>query len=139
MPGVFYLQGELALEISWLRPLKGVLIFLTFFGLGVAMLAQPNLGVVTVMHLLNIPVSFVAGAFFISAFMSLITGLRRMNWNAVWISVFIFYTVSAWVWSLTFSMPATAPIAYTLLSSFLTLDVISDVIWGRNGRYIKKR
>lgn len=127
------------MEFRWLRPLKGFLIFLTFLGIGFALLVQPNRLIVDQIRLLHIPVVYVAVAFFVSALMSFLTGLLRWNWNAIWISVFIFYSIIAWATTFNTGTITGAPFAYTLLSAFLTMDVISDLLRGRNGRVDEKR
>lgn len=127
------------MELLWLRPLKGLFIFLTFCGIGIALQLWPSTGIVEQIKLLGVSTVFVTAAFLISGIMSLITGFMRWNWNALWIAVFIFYTITAWVSAIgSGRVPAAAPIAYSLLSAFLTFDVIEDLLRGRNGRNTKK-
>lgn len=127
------------MELSWFRPLKGLMIFLTFIGLALALQFQPSVGIVEQINLLGLSTVFVSSWFVFSGVMSLITGLMRWNWNALWIAVFVFYTILAWSSTIgSGRIPAAAPIAYSLLSAILTLDVVHDLMAGRNGRNIQK-
>lgn len=128
---------------AWIRRIKGIVIFFAFLGMGLSLQLNPPIGTIIAINELGISTQFVSFAFFVSGFMSLLTGLMRWKFNAMWIAVFVFYTVLSWAATYTRHdvVPTIAPIAYTLTSGFLTLDVLIDMIggWNKNGRNSQER
>jgi hypothetical protein len=125
---------------SWIRRIKGIIIFIAFLGMGLSLQLQPPVGVLSAINELGITTTTVTVAFFVSGLMSLLTGLLLWKWNAMWIAVFVFYTVISWAATYTrHDVPTVAPFAYSLTSALLTLDVIIDMVGGWNGRANQKR
>lgn len=127
------------MESNWLRPLKGFLIFVAFIGIGLSLQHTIGVGLMAQLKELEVSITVMSYIFYLSGVMSLISGLRRWNWNAAWISVFVFYTILVWVASIKLTGTiSSSPIAFALLSLFLTIDVVNDLLRGRNGRTFKE-
>ena len=111
-----------------LKPAKGVVYFLAFILIAIALVCQPNVGVTNAFYN-SVQAGIILGTLFaVGAFANLFIGLTRQRWNVIWFSPFFVYTVMAWMLVLQGSagLPVSTPISNTLLSALIGFELLED-------------
>lgn len=112
-----------------IKRIKGVLLFLAFTGIALALYHEPDRGVARHFALAGISINFVVIGFGVSSIANLITGWLGLKWNPLWFAIFFLYTgMSVLAYLEGSGIPAVPVFIYMLMSGFLLVDYITDTV-----------
>lgn len=109
-----------------IRAAKGVFLFVAFLSMG---LSIPHANLTTLTYLQNIGINtpLLQLLFILSAVTNLGIGLSGFKWNALWFATWVSYSSAAFAAYVSgANIPLLVVAAYSLLSVYLTIDVLVD-------------
>jgi hypothetical protein len=117
-----------------IRQIKGGLLFVTFFAVGVSLYFQKGIGTIHYVQEIGFEPNIIIAMFFISAFACAYIGFKCLAWNLLWYFPFVIYTGATWLNiserianpSYTNTPPLVAGFFYSALLGFLVLDWYQD-------------
>ncbi len=113
-----------------MRRAKGLLIFIAFISIAMALLFEPEKGVMGFLSNANVPVWLVAALFVLSGVANLLLSWQKGHWNAAGFAVIYSYTAMMWVGIYYgYDIPIAQAISNTLLCSILTITIAEEAQW----------
>ncbi|KKN27186.1 hypothetical protein LCGC14_0867060 [marine sediment metagenome] len=113
-----------------MRKAKGLLIFIAFISIALALLFEPEKGVMGFLSNANVPVWLVAALFVLSGVTNLLLSWQKGHWNIAGFAILYSYTAMMWVGiSYGYDISLAQAVSNTLLCSILTINAMEEVQW----------
>lgn len=109
-----------------IKAIKGILLFIAFSSIAFAILQVDHSStVISMLESVGIGRDAWVVLFVVAGVGNLFVGITGRHWNAMFFAPYFVYTASAW--AVYPAVPIVPLILYTLLASFLLIDLLTDV------------
>ena len=113
-----------------MRRAKGLLIFIAFISIAMALLFEPEKGVMGFLEHTGVPAWLVAILFIQSGVVNLLLSWKKGHWNTAGFAVIYSYTAMMWVGIYYgYDIPIAQALSNTLLCSILTITTMEETQW----------
>ncbi|KKN43481.1 hypothetical protein LCGC14_0702720 [marine sediment metagenome] len=113
-----------------MRKARGLLIFIAFISIAIALLFEPEKGVMGFLKNAGVSVWLVASLFALSGVVNLLLSWGKGQWNIAGFAIIYSYTAMMWVAIYqNYDIPIAQALSNTLLCAMLTINTMEETQW----------